>query len=280
MILAINGISYAMLLFIMAAGLTLILGVMGILNLAHGSLYILGTLFAITIIQHTDNFLVALLGGAVGVAVIGLLIQRFLLSRIPNLHTPQVLLTFGLVLIFSELSIMFWGGQARLLSRPGFLSSSIQLGTTAFPSYRLALIVAGGIIAILLWLFLEKTKWGAILRAGKDNAEMSEAIGINVPLVFGVVFGIGGFLAGLAGVLGGPIVGFYPEVEWQVLILALVVVVIGGLGSLKGAFIASMFVGLMDNFGRAYFPELAMFLIFLPMAIILAVRPAGLFGRT
>jgi len=280
MIFVINGVSYGMLLFIMAAGLTIILGVMDILNLAHGSIYILGTLFAITIIQHTNNFLLALLGSAICVAVIGLMIQRFLLSRIPNLHTPQVLLTFGLVLIISKLSVIFWGGQARLLATPDVFSGSVEIGTITFPNYRLVLIVAGGIIAILLWLFLEKTKWGAILRAAKDNAEISGTIGINVPLVFGVVFGTGAFLAGLAGVLGGPVVGFYPDVEWEVLLLALVVIIIGGLGSLRGAFIASMFVGLMDNFGKAFFPELAMFLIFLPMAIILAVRPAGLFGRT
>lgn len=280
MILAINSVSYGMLLFIMAAGLTLILGVMDILNLAHGSLYVMGTLFAVTIIQYTDNFFLALLGGAVGVAVIGLLLQRFVLSRIPRLHTPQVLLTFGLLLILTEVSEIVWGGQARLLSKPAFLSGSVQMGDLAFPNYRLGLIAAGAIIALLLWLFLEKTKWGAILRAGKDNAEMSAAIGINVPLVFNLVFGLGCFLAGLAGVLGGPVVGYYPEVEWQVLLLALVVIVIGGLGSLRGAFIASMFVGLMENFGRAFFPELAMFLIFFPMVIILAVRPAGLFGRT
>lgn len=275
----INGLSYGMFLFILASGLTLVFGVMGVLNLAHGSFYLLGAYIGFTVARFTGNFFIALLAAAGSAALLGMISQRFLLSAIPKQHMPQMLVTFGLVLIIAEGTRWVWGGYPLLLPIPGFLSGSLQIGSFIFATYRLGLIVAGGIIALLLWVLLEKTKWGAILRAGSDDAEMAEGIGLNTPLIWVMLFGLGTLMAGVAGVVGGPLLGAYPGADWQVLMPCFIVVVIGGIGSLKGSFVASIFIGLLDNVGRSLFPELAMFLLFLPMAIVLVVKPTGLFGK-
>jgi branched-chain amino acid transport system permease protein len=191
----------------------------------------------------------------------------------------QVLLTFGFVMIIADLCLWVWGGNPLVLPKPSAFKGSIWIGSVVFPSYRLFVILVGVITAVGLWIFQEKTKFGAIVRAGVDDEEMLRGSGINIQVVFIGVFGLGALLAGMGGIIGGPFVGVFPGVDLWILLLALVIVIIGGVGSLKGAFIGSLFVGLIDNFGKALFPELSLFTIFAPMAIILAIRPSGIFGK-
>ncbi len=275
-----NGVSFGMLLFLLAAGLSLVFGLMRIVNLTHGSFYLLGAYIGFTVIGRTGSFLVALAVVPLGVAVVGLLMHRFLLRRVPKAELSQVLLTFGLLFIFADLTLWYWGGYSHVLPKPPFLATSLTMGTIVFPAYRVFVIATGIVIALLFWLVLERTKLGSMVRAGVDDEEMVGGLGINTPRLFTAVFTLGAFLAALSGVIGGPFVGAYPGADFDVLLLALVVVIVGGLGSIGGAFVGSLLVGLTDTFGRALFPELSMFTIFAPMAIILALRPRGLFGRT
>ena len=274
-----NGLSFSMMLFLMAAGLTLVFGLMKIINIAHGSFYILGAYVGLTVLRATGSFLLAALAGAVVAALAGLLMQTVFLRRFYTKELQQVLLTFGFVLIVADLCLWIWGGNPMALPKPAGFKGSIWFAGVVFPTYRLLVIVVGGLMAVGLWLFQEKTKFGAIVRAGVDDEEMLRGLGINIQLVFAAVFGFGALLAGIGGIMGGPFVGVYPGIDMYILLLAMVVVIIGGMGSLKGAFVGSLLVGLIDNFGKALFPELSMFTLFAPMAIILAVRPTGLFGK-
>ena len=274
-----NGISFGMLLFLLAAGLSLIYGLMRILNLAHGSYYLLGGYVGLTVVGVTGSFVLAALVGSVTVAFLGIVMERFFLRRFPKQELPQVLLTFGFLFIFADVALWIWGGNPQTLPKPGIFSSSIWLGSIVFPSYRLFVIATGLVIGIGLWWFQERTRVGAMIRAAVDYEEMARGVGINVSLLSTAVFGLGAFLAALGGILGGPFVGIYPGADFEVLILAFVVTIVGGLGSLKGAFIGGLLIGLLDNFGKALFPQLALFTLFAPMAIILAIRPTGLFGR-
>jgi len=274
-----NGISFGMLLFLLAAGLSLIYGLMRILNLAHGSYYLLGGYVGLTVVGVTGSFVLAALVGSVTVAFLGIVMERFFLRRFPKQELPQVLLIFGFLFIFADVALWIWGGNPQTLPKPGIFSSSIWLGSIVFPSYRLFVIATGLVIGIGLWWFQERTRVGAMIRAAVDDEEMARGVGINVSLLSTAVFGLGAFLAALGGILGGPFVGIYPGADFEVLILAFVVTIVGGLGSLKGAFIGGLLIGLLDNFGKALFPQLALFTLFAPMAIILAIRPTGLFGR-
>jgi branched-chain amino acid transport system permease protein len=205
--------------------------------------------------------------------------ERFFLRRFHLQELPQALLTFGFLFIFSDLATVIWGSNPQTMPRPAMFSTSVQLGAFYYPSYRLFIVGFGLVIAALLWWLQEGTRIGAMLRASVDDEEVARALGINVSLLFTLVFALGAFLAALGGVMGGPIVGEYPGADFEVLLLGFVVVIIGGLGSLKGALAGGLIVGLLDNFGKVFFPELALFTIFAPMVLILAVRPAGLFGR-
>ena len=276
---SLNALSFAMLLFLLCAGLSLIFGLMNILNLAHGSCYLIGAYVALTAIKLTDNFFMGLLAGGLVAGAVGFALQRFLLRRIYGRRLLQVLLTFGCMFIIGDLTIIIWGPDPTTLQKPEFLSGACNLGGIVFPKYRLFVIAVGIAIGIGLWIFQEKTKWGAILRAAVDDEQMARAVGINVPVLFTTVFVLGTALTGISGVLGGPFVGVYPGVDVDVLLLAVVVIIVGGLGSMKGAFFGSLIVASLDNFGKALFPELAMFTIFAPMAIILALKPTGLWGR-
>ena len=276
---SLNALSFGMLLFILCAGLSLIFGLMNILNLAHGSCYLIGAYAALSAVKVTGSFLAGIVAGAAAGGAVGFVLQRFLLQRIYGKRLLQVLLTFGCMFIMGDLAIIIWGADPTMLEKPDILSGAFFVGPIIFPKYRLFVIIVGLVIGIGLWLFQEKTKWGAILRAGVDDEQMARAVGINVPLLFTTVFVIGTALTGLSGVLGGPFVGVYPGVDLEVLLLAVVVIIVGGLGSMKGAFFGSIIVAFLDNFGKALFPELAMFTIFAPMAIILAFKPTGLWGR-
>jgi branched-chain amino acid transport system permease protein len=219
-----------------------------------------------------------MLAGTAAVTALGVFMERVLLRRVPREELPQVLLTFGLLLIVGDLCLWIWGGTPQTLPRPEALARSVRLGPLVFPAYRLFIIGVGVAIGLALWACQERTRLGAMVRAAIDDAEMARASGIDVSRLSTGVFALGAALAALGGILGGPLLGVYPGADFEVLLLAFVVVIIGGLGSLKGALVGALLVGLLDNFGKALFPQLAMFTIFAPMAIILAVRPTGLFG--
>jgi branched-chain amino acid transport system permease protein len=274
-----NGLSFGMLLFLLAAGLSLIFGLMRILNLAHGSYYLLGAYVALSTVQATDSLVLGALVGMATVVTLGVVMERLFLRRLPqHEELPQALLTFGFLLVVGDVSLWIWGGTPQSLPKPEMLSASVRLGPLVFPSYRLFLIGFGAVVGTALWYLQERTRLGAMVRASVDDAEMAQGTGINVSVLSTAVFGLGAALAALGGILAGPVLGIYPGADFEVLLLAFVVVIIGGLGSLKGAFVGGVLVGCLDNFGKALFPELAYFTIFAPMAAILAVRPAGLFG--
>ncbi|HTU02636.1 MAG TPA: branched-chain amino acid ABC transporter permease [Candidatus Sulfotelmatobacter sp.] len=276
---AFNGISYGALLFLLASGLSLIFGVMRIVNLAHGSYFLLGGYVGLTTVWRTSSFPLALFSGALAVALIGLGMERLFLRRLRGQVLAQVLMTMGFALIFQDLALLIWGGDPYSLPVPQFLSGRLRFDVIVFPVYRIFIIVAAFVVGLALWLFLEKTRAGATIRAAVDDGEMAQGVGINVPIVSMGVFALGAFLAALGGVVGGGFIGVYPGVDFEILPYAFVVVIVGGLGSLEGAIVGSLMVGLLDNFGKALFPELSYFTLFAPMAIILAMRPTGLFGK-
>lgn len=277
--LAINGIAFGMLLFLLGSGLSLIFGVMQIVNLAHGSSYLLGAYLGVAIMRATGSFGLAIVGAAGAMLLLGVLMQRGFLTRLGGNVLPQVLLTMGFLLILADLSLWVWGGNPQILTIPPALRGSFAVGEVVVPQYRVFVTAVGGSLALLLWLVLERTRLGAQVRAAVDDAEIAQAMGINVPLLGTVMFGLGAALAGIGGVLGSPFLGVYPGADLDVLTLAFAVVIIGGLGSLPGTLAGSLFVGLADNVGKALLPEFSYVTFFAPMALILAVRPRGLFGH-
>jgi len=212
------------------------------------------------------------------VAIVGVL-MHFLFLRRYTTHFPQVLMTMGFALIFRDLALVIWGGDPLYLDSPSLLRGSIDVGGLTFPIYRCFVILVAVLVAIALWVFNEKTSMGAKLRATVDDREMAQGIGINVQFVSSFMFGLGAFLAAFGGVVGAPFLGLYAGIDFDILPLAFVVVIIGGMGSLKGAAVGSILVGMIDTFGKALIPDLSYFTLFLPMAVILAIRPTGLFGR-
>ena len=275
-----NALSYGFLLFIITSGITIIFGILGVLNLAHGSLYLLGSYIGYSIIMSAGlPFWVALLAVPIIIAVIGLFIEFILLRPTYKLgHLSQVLVTFGLAYILHDLFTIFWGKNVMVVNPPDFLNYSIELLGYSIPAYRLSLIVIGCLIALILWFIQEKTKWGAVVRAGLSDKEMVGAMGVNISLVFTCIFVFGSLLAGIGGVLGSPILGVYPGMEFQILILSLVVLVVGGLGSVVGTFFASLLVGFVETFSRFFVPELSLIITFALMAVVLIIRPQGLIG--
>jgi branched-chain amino acid transport system permease protein len=274
-----NGISYGALLFLLASGLSLIFGVMRIVNLAHGSYFLLGGYVALTVMWTTGSWLLALPISALAVALLGLIMERFFLRRLGFDALRQVLLTVGFALLFQQAALDIWGGDNMDIKAPTVLDWSVQVGTLFLPVYRLFMIAVAGTVGLILWLVIERTRVGAMVRATVDDAEMARGSGIDTARVSMSVFALGAFLAALGGVIGGAFLGVYPGLDFEILPLSFAVVIIGGLGSLRGAVVGSLIVGLMDNFGKALFPELAYFTLYAPMAIILAVRPTGFFGR-
>ena len=359
-----NGISFGALLFLLASGLSLIFGVMRIVNIAHGSYYLLGAYVGLSVarglgpplaappsgrwlalailcgagivlvgalvgfdlahnirrpaglapafwksllvilgaalagipgyyvglsvirglappggsLSNPAWFGLALLAGAVAVAVIGVGMERWFLRRF-RVELSQMLLTMGFALIFQDLALIIWGGDPYTVPTPEILSGSVRTGALTFPVYRFFVVAMAVVVGLFLWLLQDRTRVGAMIRAAVDDAEMAGGVGINVPLVSAGVFALGAFLAAVGGVMGGAFLGIFPGADFEVLPFAFVVVIVGGLGSLKGAFVGSMLVGVVDNFGKALLPELSYFTLFAPMALVLALRPTGLFGR-
>jgi branched-chain amino acid transport system permease protein len=274
-----NGVTFSMVLFLITAGLTLIFGLMRIINLAQGCFYLLGVLIGFSVVQSTNSFLLCLFFGIVAIGILGIIMQRFFLYRFQDDHEGQVLLTLGFVFILSDLALLIWGGEPKLLPKPPLFEGSVEIGTNFFAIYRLIMILTGVLIAIGLWLFIGRTKMGALIRAGADDIEMARGLGIRIPLLFTAVFGLGAALSSFGGIMAGPLIGAHPGLEWDILLLSMAVVLIGGLGSLKGAFLGSLLVGLVDNFCKVLMPELGLFVIFGAVAIVLAFKPTGLFGK-
>ena len=274
----INGVVFGMLLFLLAAGLTIILGTMKIVNLAHGSYYLLGGYIGYTVAQRTHSFILACLAGAT-MGILGMIAYKTVLSKkFACDELAQVLLTFGMLMIISDVCRWVWGGSPLAIPKPDLLAGTIYLGAIVFPLYRLAVIIIGLLILAFVWWFQEKTKYGAIVRAGVDDEEMSQGVGINISLVKTLIFSMGALLAGFAGVIGGPFVGLSTGLDMDILLLAIIVVIIGGMGSLKGALVGALLIGLIDSFGKSLLPELSIFTLFFAMVIVLAIKPGGLFG--
>jgi len=276
---AFNGISYGALLFLLASGLSLIFGVMRIVNLAHGSYFMLGGYVGLSVVWRTGSFLAALVAGAVAIALIGIGMERLFLRRLPGQTLGQVLMTVGFALMFQDVALLVWGGDPYTIPVPAALQGIVTAGTLRFPAYRIFIIFVAVLVGAGLWVVLDRTRVGAMIRAAVDDREMAQGVGIRVPVVSLGVFALGAALAALGGVIGGGFLGVYPGADFEVLPYAFVVVIVGGLGSLPGAMVGSLLVGLLDNFGKALFPELSYFTLFAPMALILALRPTGLFGR-
>ncbi len=274
-----NGLSFGVLLFLLAAGLSLMFGLMRIVNMAHGSYYIIGAYLGYSIAKYTGNFTLAILGGALVVGLIGFFMQRYLFFSLYKQDLEQVLLTFGFIYIFGDISRIIWGGAVLSIDPPPSTTGTIDFLGAHFPVYRLAITVAGFILAIALWFFQEKTRLGAMIRAGTDDEEMVRGLGINISTINTLVFSLGAALAGLSGTIGAPMLGIYPGLDLEILIFALIVMVIGGIGSLTGAFLGSLLIGMADSFGKAYIPDFAIYTVYAAMALVLIFKPSGLLGR-
>lgn len=275
-----NGIALGMLLFLLAAGLSLMFGLMGIVNLAHGAYFMVGGYIGLSTLEATRSFLLALATAAAGGALLGFLTERFFMRRLYGLHGHEsILLTFALSLVLSDMSLFLWTGTPRWVQTPGILDFSLTLFGSPYPAYRLAIILVGAIVFVGLYWFQEGTLWGAIVRAGVDDKEMATGLGINIPLVFTMVFCLGAFLAGFGGFIGSPVLGLHIGLDVEIIMLALAVVIVGGIGSLSGCLATSLLLGLSDTFGKVLWPHYASLTIYLVVVIVLLVKPSGLFGR-
>jgi len=279
LVLAVNSVTLGGLLFLLSAGFSLIFGLMRIPNLTHGSFFMLGGYFAASLITWGLDFWSAAVLSGLLVAALGGAIERLILQRLAGAELAQVLVTLGLSFMVADVCLTVWTGDPIRIATPSPLRGATSLGGLTFPTYRLAISVIAVIFALALWALLDRTRLGAMIRAGVDDPAMARLVGIRVSRLFTIVFCLGAWLAGFAGVIGGPILSVYPGLDQEMLPLALVVVILGGTGSLLGSLVGSFVVGFLYNFGQAMFPELAYVVLFLPMLIVLVVRPAGLFGR-
>jgi branched-chain amino acid transport system permease protein len=282
LLLTVNSVTFGGLLFLLSAGFSLIFGLMRIPNLTHGSMFMLGaylgTTFLSGALHFTLNFWFAAIVAALEVAILGALMERLLLRRLAGEPLAQVLVTLGVSFMVADFCLMGWGGDPVSVATPAGLTGFVRFGTAVFPLYRLAVIAIAVVFAVVLWLMLERTRLGAMIRAGVDDPQMARVVGIRVSQLFTIVFGLGAGLAAFAGMIGGPILSVYPGLDQDMLPLALVVVILGGTGSLLGSFVGSIIIGFLYNFGQALLPELAYFILFLPMVVVLVLRPQGLFG--
>jgi branched-chain amino acid transport system permease protein len=277
---AINGVSLAALLFLLASGFTLSFGLMRVVNMAHGAYYLLGGYVGLSVALATGSFVLALLAGGLAVVALGYLVDRFLLRRTGENHLAQVLLTVGVAFVIGDVALRIWGGDFLKVPVPAPLRGATELpGGLVYPTYRIVLIALGAAVGAALWVLYRKTQLGAVVRAGVDDREQVSATGINVDRLFVMMSALASFLAGLAGVAGGAFLTLYPGAEWEILVYALVVVIVGGLGSLGGAMIGALVVGLLDAYGRWLLPEFSYFVLFAPMALLLLVRPRGIAGK-
>jgi branched-chain amino acid transport system permease protein len=275
-----NGVQFGVMLFLMAAGLTLVFGIMNMINLAHGSLYMAGAFLAAALVHVTGSFFLAVIIAVPATGVLGALMELGVLRRFyVRTHLEQVLVTFGLILVLNEITRLIWGPVPVPLPLPAILAGSIEVFPgISYPTFRLAILAVGAVVAVALYLVVVHTRAGMWVRAGASNRTMASALGVDVDFVFSMVFAVGAALAGLAGIMAGPIFAVQVGMGEPILILAFVVTVIGGIGSIRGAFIAALLIGIVDTFGRVLLPPaLGSMVIFVLMAVILAWRPQGLF---
>ena len=281
LIQTLNGVQYGLLLFLIASGLSIVFGIMGVINLAHGSFYMIGAYLAFSLTELTGSLLYAILLGIPMTMLLGFLVERsFIIHLYHRDHLQQVLLTFGLILIFNELQQIIWGGDPNSVPMPTILTGAIPLSDTlSYPVYRLFLSGVCLVLAGAMYVVIQHTRLGMRIRAGASNRAMIEALGVNIRLLYSVVFAIGVALAGTAGMLAAPVETVYPGMGEQILIVSFVVVVIGGIGSIRGAFIGALAIGLADVYGQVFLPDLASVAVYGVMAGVLLWRPTGLFGR-
>lgn len=274
-----NGVTFAGLLFLLGSGFTLIFGLMRVVNLTHGATYLVGGYAGYSTIKGTGSYVAGLAAGAVSMAAFGVLLERGLVARVRDLPMAQLLLTLGLALVMGDLALAAWGGDPITVGMPGVLNRSSHFGSITYPNERLVILGVAIVTAIGLYVLMVHTRTGAVIRAGVDDREMVSALGVNIRRTFTAVFVLGTFLAGLGGVLGASILPLAPGQDSTILIFALILAVVGGLGSLGGAVIGSLVIGLLYTYGTAYFPSLAYFALFAPVVVILLWRPQGLLGR-
>lgn len=275
-----HGLAYAGLLFLVSSGLTLVFGMMNVLNFAHAAFYMLGAYFSYSVLKTTGNFWLSLLICPILLFVVGALVERFLLRRVHAFgHVHELLLTFGLAYIITELIKWIWGNYPLSVTISSFLTGQVQLLGITYPIYRLFIILCAIIVGVVMALIIYKTRVGIIVRAAVNDSEMVNALGINIPRVFMSVFAAGAALSGFAGVIAGPLLTTYPGMAADILIDAFVVIVIGGFGSLGGALLSSLIIGELQSFGALLIPKLSMALIYLLMAAVLIIKPSGLFGE-
>ena len=275
-----NGLTLAALLFITASGLTLSFSLMRIVNLTHGALYLAGGFIGLSVIKITGNWFLALVAGGGAMAVLALLEEKYLLRWTRGNELIETLITLSVAIIIGDLVLVIWSGYPRTIEIPEMLSGiwTIPLIGLVYPVFRIFMLGLAILIIAALWLFLKKTNLGITIRAGVDNFEMVSALGINVRRLFTIVFCLSGFLAGVAGVVGGTFMMLVVGEDWRILTLTLIVIIIGGMGSLGGTIVGALITGLIYSFATAYIPEFSLFILFLPVAIILSIRPRGLFG--
>jgi len=274
-----NSLSLGGLLFMLSSGFALIFGLMRIANLTHGALFMLGAYVAATVVRAGHGLALAALVAAVVIAIVGGLVERLILRRLTGNPQGQVLATLGLSFVAADFCLMVWGGDPIPINTPTLFRTPLQLLSLSFPTYRLFVLAVAIVSAIALYLLIERTRLGAMIRAGVDDMPMARAVGIPASRLFTIVFCLGAGLAGLGGALGGPIFNAYPGLDSEMLPLALIVVILGGVGSLVGTFVASFVIGFVYTFGIALAPDLAYVILFLPMVVVIAFRPTGLFGR-
>jgi branched-chain amino acid transport system permease protein len=274
-----NSLAFGGLLFLLASGFSLIFGLMRIPNLAHGAMFMLGAYVALGVVRQSGNFWIAIVAAGLIVCAVGVAIERWILRPLASNENAQVLATLGIAFLIADIVLSIWGGDPQQVRAPGMLRTSANVAGIVFPLYRLAVIALAIGAGIALWLFVEKTRIGAMLRASVDDPVMARGVGIPVSLLFTFSFGLGALLAGLGGALAAPVLSAYPGLDHDMLPLALVVVVLGGVGSLMGALFGSVLIGFLYVIGQEQIPSLSYVIVFIPMVIVLALRPKGLFGR-
>ena len=276
-----NGLTLAGIIFLVSSGFTLVFGVMRVTNLSHGAVYLLGGYIGYSVITATHNFFYGLAAGALAMATFGLVLERTLITWLGRSEMSELLATLGLIYVLDDISLAIWGGSPLTINLPGVLgrSTTLPISGIVYPNTRIFILGVSVVIAAGLYYLLRRTRVGAIIRAGVDDREMVSALGINVRRVFALVFTLGAGLAGFAGVLGGTVLGVYTGGDSDILLFALAVVIIGGLGSFEGAIVGSLIIGLIEAYGTAYFQAVAYSILFIPVVVILLVKPQGLLGK-
>ncbi len=279
-IYTLHGLVYGMVLFLLASGLTLIFGMMGVLNFAHGALYMLGAYVSFSVLVWTGQFWLSLIIAPVVVGLVGVFMERFFLRRVHAFgHVSELLLTFGIAYVLEDVVKLIWGTEPLKVDIPAILSGSVPIMGTPFPVYRLFILLVAFLVFVFLFLILYRTRAGIIVRAAVANKDMVDALGFNVPMVFLLLFGVGAWLAGLAGVVGGPYLITHPAMGSAILLDLFVVVVVGGMGSIQGALLAAFLIGQLQSFGILFLPQAALIFEFLLMAVVLILKPEGLLGE-